>query len=158
MTFWLKALGWPDPNQYAGVVFNQAALRIDFPTGAGQPGLEIGDIAIVFGIGITNVLYVARVTRAAYQATPAELVAEPWRADFIWSVDAENLFPNFGVNWQQYHLNPFQLVQDFHHILPNNPVTMAGNQALGAINQGNDRIRLRPEFALFIIGHIAALN
>jgi ABC-type arginine transport system ATPase subunit len=72
--------------------------------------------------------------------------------------DSNNLFPNFGLNWQQYHLNPFQLVQDFHRIAPGLPVTLAGNYALGAINQGNDRIRLRPEFAFFVIGHVAALD
>jgi len=158
MRYWLKVLGWPNPEHYAGLHFDQAVARIDFPTGAGEPGMHIGDIVIVYGQGIVNILYVAQVTRQAYQANAAELAAEPWRHNYIWSVDGDNLYPQFGLNWHQYALDPFQLVDEYHRLAPGVPVTQAGNQGLGAINQGNDRIVLRPAFALFVIGQVAALN
>jgi hypothetical protein len=158
MTYWLKALGWPDVEQYNGLILNQDILRIDFPTGAGNPGMEIGDISIVFGIGVTNILYVARITGAPYQANPDEIANEPWRNDYIWSVDGNNLFPNFGLNWRNHAVNPFSLVDDFHNIFPETPVTLQGNMGLGAINRGNDRIRLTPEFGLFVIGNINTLD
>jgi len=131
-------------------------MRIDSSVGAGPFRAEIGDIVIVFGIGVTSILYVARITRRAFAADEQE--RRTWRIDYPWSILGENLYPNFGFNWHRYKLSPFQLVKDFHRIAPLSAVTHVGGRTLGAINHHSDRIKLSDDFAMFVIGHVHGLD
>ncbi|MBI3579913.1 MAG: hypothetical protein HY089_10945 [Ignavibacteriales bacterium] len=148
--YWLKAIGAPDANFYAGRLFNAPVQRIDFSTHPGQPNIPLGDIILVYGIGITTLLFAASPQGPAQKATRLEIAADPWRAQWPWHMNVTNLTQNFGAVWNIHHLNPFHLVDVFHVHNPDVAITNAGGLTLGALQWGRDRVRLTDQFGQFL--------
>src|SRR5215207_4360623 len=75
--YWLKPQGSPDDPVDEHEAFGDARYRIGF---AKPPrAVEVGDVLIVYRIGISAVLYAGEAVEPWSEATPAEIQHEPWR-------------------------------------------------------------------------------
>ena len=140
---WLKPQGIPDVPVNEHEAFAGARYRIGF---AKAPrAVEVGDILIVYRIGISAVLYAGEAVKPWRQATADEIRQEPWRERWRWVVEVQNLSPEFGREWARHRLKPFTLAREYTNLNP------ADLQRLGTINFGNDKKALSAPFARYIL-------
>lgn len=82
----------------------------------------------------------------------AQLFAGPWY------VEAVNLTPNFGANWGKHSLYKDNLINEFLEANPNGIITTARGQTLNALRFGADKLNIAPDFAMFVIDKMMALD
>ena len=82
------------------------------------------------------------------------LKAAPKKRRWPWYVTGNNLSVKYGEVWANKNLTLHSLVEEFQSIDITNILTKVGGKTLGAFNRGLDKIRIRKEFAEFIIGKI----
>jgi|LakMenEpi03Aug12_release.lakeMendotaPanAssembly.Ray.scaffolds.fasta_scaffold807383_2 hypothetical protein len=144
--FWIKPIGDPGKAPDLLSVYKTDRIRVDF---AKSPnGIEIGDILLVYKIGVSKFVYCAECLDEPREATSAEKVREPWRERWGWSITAHNLTPQYGAKWSQYNLKPFHLVEQFNKLHPDK------RQTLGSLKFGSDKLKISSLFAQFVIQKI----
>lgn len=148
--FWLKPTGLPDKPPDTHAVFDQARVPVEF---AKRPrAMGIGDVVILYRIGVSKLICVARCLTEAEYVTERELQREPWRERWPWSVEARNLTPRYGSVWNQFQLQPFVLVAEYNRIHPE------ARQTLGSLQRGQDKLLINRQFAEFLIQRVIDLE
>lgn len=148
--FWVKPIGDPSkaPDEHAAFGHNQ--IGIDF---AKQPhAVVVGDILLVYLVSVSKFIYVAEALSEPREATEADIAREAWRERWRWSIDGRNLTPTYGQTWMQYSLKPFDLADQFSTQHPQE------HQSLGALQFGNDKVRVSPAFGKYVIRKIMELE
>jgi len=147
--YWLKPTGNPERPPEVHTVFNQARVRVEFRE---RPrSVRIGDILILYRIGVSMITCVTECLTAPVYVTQEELQTEPWRERWPWSVETRNLTPEYGSVWNEYDLQPFPLVREYNQLHPEEP------QGLGALQFSKDKVKIRRRFAEFIMQRIIQL-
>jgi hypothetical protein len=139
--YWLKVIGWDDLAMYNGLVLDQPVYPIEFSSRPGKPSIAQGDTIIVYGKTVINILYIA---------TPIDQPVYIQANEWPWTISVNNLTTYFGAVWQNYGLNPYDLVNVFHQQNPGVPVTYQGAQNLDAMRYRRDRIKLSEQFGQFL--------
>jgi hypothetical protein len=148
--FWLKPTGDPEKPPDTQAVFNQSRVGVEF---AQRPrAIGIGDVLILYRIGVSKVTCVARCLTEAEEVTGWELRREPWRERWPWSVEAQNLSPQYGAVWNEFELQPFPLAAEYNRRHREAP------QNLGALQRGLDKVKIDYRFAEFLIRRIIELG
>lgn len=141
--FWVKPVGDPAEKPDERKAFSDEAVDIQF---AREPaGVHVGDVFIVYRIGVSKILYLAECRSKPRLASDKEIRREPWRAHWRWTVAARNLTPEYGSAWSDHNLRPFSLAKQFNSLYPDE------QQSLGAINFGSDKLQVARPFAHFVI-------
>lgn len=157
--YWLKAIGWHNPQAYDGLLFDQAEQRLDFAHHPGMPHIPPGNnVILVYGIGIQAMLYACTPISQPGQATAEEIAQDPWRIQWPYYIHCQNLTNHFGAVWNQAMLSPFAVMNEFHEHYPDQPITAVGGMNLGSINRGLDRVHLADGFGQFLYGKMEAVN
>src|SRR5687767_13303872 len=106
---WLKPQGMPDAPVDESEAFADPRYRVGF---AKPPrAVEVGDVLIVYRIGVAAILYAGEVVEPWREATALEIQNEPWREGWPYVVEVENLTPDFGREWARHRLKPFSLAR-----------------------------------------------
>ena len=155
--YWLKPIGVSENPVVIGRKFNELQQILHFSKRRPN-SVKIGDTVICYGVGTTQILSIYRVSSTPIKVTQEEIDNKKGLERWPWYVIGENLTPNYGNEWWNHKLNPFRLRDDFKSQYPNIPITFVGGETLGAINQGNDKLNLRREFAEFIINKVISIN
>lgn len=149
--FWIKPWGHPErsPDEEEQI-FNSPTMTIGF---ARQPNaVQVGDILLVHRIKVSMLMFVAEVISSPHQATDEEIRKNPLLERWKWSVEAQNLTPDFGAHWRNFSLKTFALADEFKKSNPNEQFT------LGSINFGNDKVRVPENFGKFVVQEIMRLE
>jgi len=160
--FWIKPWGsrdFPDqPDAQPSTLFFAAPqLEITFAKSKNPPSIQEGDLFLVYHVRMAHmdapklVCVTEAITTASY-ATAEQLRKETWRTKWPWHMDARNLTPEYGSKWSRYSLNPFRLAKEFNVLNPSDKIT------LGAINFGATKLRIREDFARFLLNGIIELR
>src|ERR1700752_3784900 len=157
--FWLKPIGVSDDPVTEDRLFNIIEDQLHFSKQRPN-GVQPNDILIAYGVGITKMLSVYKVTSYPIHVTQEEIEEEgdDWLIRWPWYVEAENLTPNFGATWAKHNLYKNSLLEEYLTSYPNEAITAVGGQTLGALNFGKDKLKLAPGFAKFIINKIVTIN
>lgn len=148
-TFWFKPVGIPGTLPTGEELFDRDIVDIQFTR---EPiAVAIGDVLLVYRIGVSKLLYVAECRTPPREATLAEIDREEWRGRWRWRFEAQNLTPEFGRVWSQHNLKPFRLADQYNAGGPELP------QNLNGLRYGSDKLRLMRPFAEFVIDKVARL-
>lgn len=140
---WLKPQGVPDTLVDESESFTADRYLIGF---ARRPsGVEVGDVLIVYRIGIAMIQYAAEALDVCRKATADEVRRELWRARWEWTIEARNLTPDFGAVWRKRELRPRPLAVEYSAFHPGDPVS------LGALNYGADKLRISEGFGQYLL-------
>jgi hypothetical protein len=160
--FWIKPWGsrdFPDqPDAKPGTQFFAASqLEITFSKSKNPPDINEGDIFLVYHVRMSHMdapklVCVTEACSSPSYATTEQLEKETWRPKWPWSIQARNLTPAYGSKWSRYSLNPFRMTKEFNAKNPSAKVT------LGAINFGATKLRIREDFARFLLKEIIRLS
>lgn len=152
---WLKPYGSQDMKVDVSTLFAE-----DSPAHFSKrkpKGVKVNDILIVYGVGPTNILAIYKVT-----STPLEVSLEEKEEDknlkrWPWYVKVNNLTPKYGKNWMKYNFKLKSLQKEFTTLFPDENISFKG-KTLGALNFGQDKVRLSRKFASFVINKIFAIE
>lgn len=157
ITFWIKPIGVTEDPIPIGRKFEQLEQKLNFSTKK-KPNVKIGDVLICYGVGAKQILSVYRVEELPEYETKEEIEKEPWLERWAWYVVGKNLTPNYGGEWWMHNLNAFELVKKFQDKNPDISITKSGGNTLGGLKYGHDKLRLKREFAEFIIKKVIEIN
>ena len=157
ITFWIKPIGVTEDPIPVGRKFERLEQKLNFSTNK-KPNVKIGDVLICYGVGAKQILSIYRVEELPEYETKEEIEKEPWLERWAWYVVGKNLTPNFGGEWWTHNLNAFELVKEFKEFNSDIPITKSGGDTLGGLNYGHDKLRLKREFAEFIIKKVIEIN
>ena len=143
---WLKPHGDSKSPPDMREQFTEQMYRIGFAKA--PTGVEVGDVLIVYRVGISALQYVAECQAPWREAMDEEVRREPWRSRWRWLVEARNLTPEFGRRWARHLLKPFPLAREYNDLHPHD------FQRLGALNYSSDKLRILHGFASFILKQI----
>lgn len=146
--FFIKPIGVQNDPVLEGREFSHQFDRLHFSRRR-PSAVDIGSILICYGVGTRKLLSYYRVL-----SDPIHTGDMDYR--WPWYVEAENLSPNFGRIWWNYDLTIANVLENFHRLHPDQPITFNGGFTLGALNFGADKIRLTREFAEYLIGRITS--
>lgn len=148
--FWVKPIGDLSKALNEHATFAYDPIRVDF---ARQPhSVVVGDTLLVYLVGVSKFLFVTEVMREPREASEAEIEREEWRNRWRWSIDGRNLTTTYGQTWMRYSLKPFDLADQFSRQYQQEP------QSLGALQFGNDKVRVSPTFGKYVIQKIIELE
>jgi hypothetical protein len=160
--FWLKPWGsskFPEhPSAQPGTqFFADPKLEIAFAKTKNPPPVQERDIFLVYHIKMPHMeapslVCVTEAGTAPSYTTLEQIRNEEWRKKYPWSIYARNLTPTFGSKWSNYSLNPFSLAKEYNACNPSDKVM------LGAINFGATKLRIREDFAKFLLNEIIGLR
>ncbi len=151
---WLKPSGWSkDPVRPGDNHLAQPEVELDFSRKR-PSGVQIGDLVIVYGVGDRRLMGLFEVTGPPVMASDEEKAAIQWKPRWPWHIPARNLALAYSQAWSSFNLHVGILRDEYRMAYPNSAVTYAGNPGLGTLNRGNDKVRLHPDFARFLLGHI----
>jgi hypothetical protein len=152
-TFWLKPIGERFDHVTEDWKFDEPVQELYFSKR--QPkGVKIGDIIIAYGVGIRKILSYYKVTSDAEHLSEAILKKSPERKRWPWFVQSDNLSIKYAKVWYKHNLTLQNIVKEFQQNDISGILTVVGGKTLGAFERGLDKIRIRKEFAEFIIGKI----
>ena len=157
--YWLKPLGVTGSPVKYNQKFNLSPERLDFSKKK-PSGISKDDIIITYGIGVTGKIlsvYKSSSLIPRYVSTQ-ELINEPWRNRWPWSIEAINLFQKYGEEWFKYDINIYKLKDEFLNQFPNESITQAGGKTLGCLNRGLDKVRLTENFAKYLISKVSEIE
>lgn len=155
---WLKPSGWsrdpvrPGDNHYA-----QPQVELDFSRKR-PSGVRIGDLVIVYGVGDRRLMGLFEVTGPPVMASDEEKAAIQWKPRWPWHIPARNVALAYSKAWSTFDLHVGTLRDEYRMTRPNSAVTYAGNPGLGTLNRGNDKVRLHPDFARFLVDRLWAAH
>lgn len=155
--YWLKPIGVTDNPIPEGRLFNESIERLNFSKRK-PSGVNLNDVLIAYGVGTTKILSIYKVISFPEKATQEEIQRDKWLERWPWYVDAKNLTPNYGSTWFKYNFRINSLKSEFLKTNPQNTITAAGSQSLGALNFGSDKLELSLSFAKFIIDKVVEIN
>ncbi len=150
---WLKPIGVTNNPIEEGRRFDLPEDDLHFSK-TRPSGVKIGDLMLLYGIGATRFLGVFEVLDEPRKSTEAEMLISPWRKRWPWSVTGKNLSPHFGAYWATQNLWASEQVEEFLQQNSGGTITANGGDSLGALNYGQDKLRLSSEFASFVLGKI----
>jgi hypothetical protein len=157
INYWLKPIGVTEEPIELNQIFVNKIMGLYFSTRR-PTGVKIGDIAIAYGVGPTNILSVYEVISEPMFVSKEQIKKHLWKERWPWYVMAKNLTPTYGKIWAKKNLKLHNLEEEFKSTDPFGILTVAGGDTLGALNYGLDKIRLREEFAEYIIGRVNQYN
>lgn len=147
--FWIKPVGNPDAPPDLNATFINPRIRIEFSQ---KPAtLKVGHVLFVYLVGVSKLIYVAECYTPPRMATEAEISKEPWRARWCWSIWGVNLSPDYGKNWNEHSLRPFDLLKAYQEARPED------KQSLGGIQHGVDKQRVSQGFGEFLLQQVIKL-
>jgi hypothetical protein len=155
--FWLKPIGVSEDPIREDRPFSEIQDRLNFSKRRPN-GVKPNDILIAYGVGTTKMLSVYRVTSYPVHVTQDEIDKDDWLERWPWYVEAENLTPHFGATWARHNLITSSLRDEYLAANPDKPITAVGGLTLGALNFGQDKLKLAPDFAKCIISKVMAIN
>ena len=109
-----------------------------------------GDVLVCYGVGTSKLL--------SYYRVVSDIKKEEDNTRWPYYVIGKNQSKAFGQIWSQFDFHINHLAQEFKDTNPSIPLTFAGGFTLGALNYGQDKIRLTPEFGQFLIQKISENN
>lgn len=148
---WLKPWGVSDNPVVEGETFGEPVADLHFSK-TKPSGVQVGDLMVLYGVGVQRLLGIYQVVGEPKIATEAEIAAAPWKERWPWYVPGANLTPLFGAEWWLHGIWATAAVADFHAKNPSSAITSAGGTSLGALNWGADKIRLSKEFGTYLVG------
>jgi HKD family nuclease len=152
--YWLKPIGVSDMPVTENRLFNELNYNLHFSKQRPN-GVKPNDVLICYGVGTTKILSVYKATSFPIKATDEEIEEEgEWLERWPWYVEAQNLTPSYGETWFQHNLYKHDLLNEYLKLYPDKPITAVGNQTLGALNFGKDKLKLDTDFAKFIISKV----
>jgi hypothetical protein len=153
---WLKPSGWSkDPVRAGDAHYAQPEVELDFSRKK-PSGVRNNDLVIVYGVGDRRLMGLFEVTGPPMMSSEKELGEIHWKPRWPWHVPAKNLALAYSKEWSTFNLYVGQLRDEYQSADPHRPLTYVGGYSLGALNRGNDKIRLHPEFARFMLGRLWA--
>lgn len=155
--YWLKPTGSSDAWVDRKESYDREITFLHFSTKKPK-GVRKGDVLIGYAIGWGHILGLFEVISEPQHVTEEEMDEEEWMNRWPWYVEGRNLTPGFGANWWQLNLQLASLKDAYQLTNPNLPVTQAGNTGFGALNFGQDKIELTPEFATFVMNQMIEIN
>jgi hypothetical protein len=148
--FWIKPVGDRKATVDEGEVFTTSIINVHF---AKEPiGVKLGNILIVFRVGVSKIVYVGEAISLPKEATEEDIQENSWRNRWPWELQAKNLTPEYGANWSKYSLKPFSLEKEYNQQNPEERVN------LGGIKRGRDKLRISHNFGEFIVEKIMNLE
>lgn len=154
---WLKPVGVSDYPIKIGESFGYDLQRLEFSKQKPN-GICLNDIIIAYGVGPTNVLSIYKNTsEEPIMASELELLSEPWRERWPWSITGYNITPYYGDSWWNYTNTLNSLQNEYLKKYPKRNLT-TNSQSLGGLNFGKDKLRLNKNFGLYIINKIMSEN
>lgn len=157
LKYWLKPIGYTEGPVEDGRYFGNEEQELNFSTQK-PTGVQYGDILIAYGVGNGKILSIYRCISLPIHATDEEIEEDDWLKRWPWYVIGENVTPNFGSRWWNHKLYLSSLAEEYLRRDPKASLTWRGNNSLGGIQFGKDKIRLAPEFAQYIIAEVVDKN
>jgi hypothetical protein len=148
---WLKPSGWSkDPVRAGDYHYGEPEVELDFSRKR-PSGVRPTDLVIVYGVGDRRVMGVFEVTGPPVMASDDELEDIEWKTRWPWHIPARNLALAYSKAWSVFDLRVGALRDEYQTADRRRPLTYVGGSSLGGLNRGNDKIRLDPDFARFIL-------
>lgn len=145
--FWIKPWGLPGlPVDQGQQLFNDPTIRIGFSRN--PKGVKVGDILIVYRIVVSELIFVAETISPPSHVTDEEIMINPLFQRWPWQIETRNLTPSYGTHWSRYSLKPFDLVDKYNELYPQDQVN------LGGIKRGSDKLLVSEGFGKFLIKKI----
>lgn len=111
-----------------------------------KPHVQSGDILICYAVGPLDLLgYYEILSPPEYDDSN-----ERWP----WFVMTKCLSPQYSARFWESNLKLTETVRSYNKQYPDDPVTVAGNKTLGALQWGKDKIKLDRDFAEHLISLI----
>ncbi len=155
--YWLKPEGVTGFPIKEGTLYASNKKSLHF-SDRKPKGVKINDTLIVYGVGTTKILSIFKCISFPNYASKSQISKTPWKKRWPWYVEAKNLSRIFGAKWWHYDFQINKLKDKFLAKFPNENITFAGSKSLGSLNYGNDKVKLSPKFAKFIIAEIQRQN
>lgn len=148
--YWLKPIGTSEDPIQEGRAFAERIEHLHFSRRR-PSSVKVGDILIAHGVGAKRILSVYEVTSSIQK------VKRNKNPRFPWYVLGRNLTCDFGRKWDQYNVYTSSIRDESLKNNPNELITQRGI-SLGSLNFGNDKLRLNPDFARFILLRVKHLS
>lgn len=160
INYWLKPIGVTGDPIPEGALYDALEVGLgDLNFSKMRPtGVKPNDILIAYGVGSTKILSLYKVTSYPEHVTEEEMLEEDWYPRWPWYVNGLNLTPDFGAKWWTHNIYIYSLMEEFLNSDEDGKITAVGGQTLGGLNYGKDKLKLSPEFAMFIIKKVIDLN
>jgi hypothetical protein len=120
-------------------------------------GVKINDILIIYGVGLTKILSICKVVSQPIQVSEEEKQLDKNMERWPWYVKTTNLTSKYGQIWSKGNLTLSNLVKNFLSIHPKKTITPT-SRSYGALQFGQDKIKLSRDFAEFVIGEVRAIE
>jgi hypothetical protein len=157
--FWIKPWGHETqashPSARVGSQFFTApAIEVAFSTN--PAGINIGDVLFIYHIRMNQIksptlACVTEVISEIIKATPPEIIQEPWRERWSWSIRSKNLTPDYAARCFEYALNPYSMAKEYSELNPHDKIN------LGTVQFGAGKRQVSEGFAQFIADQMNAL-
>ena len=117
--------------------------------GKNPKSMQKGDVLLLHSVGPSSIVgyYVVISDKAVFDMKDDN---DRWP----WKVQVECYSSQFSAVWWDYELKTQELVDEFLELNPEEHITMAGGDTLGALKWGQDKVQITKEFAQFVIGKI----
>lgn len=117
--------------------------------GKNPKSMQKGDVLLLHSVGPSSIVgyYVVISDEAVFDKKDDN---DRWP----WKVQVECYSSQFSAVWWDYELKTQELVDEFLELNPEEHITMAGGDTLGALQWGQDKVQITKEFAQFVIGKI----
>lgn len=121
--------------------------------GKNPSSVQKGDVLLLHGVGASSIVgyYVVISDVAVFTKNDDE---DRWP----WKVKVECYSSKFSSEWWNYELKTQELRDEFIEKHPEQHITVAGGDTLGALQWGRDKLQITKEFAQFIIEKIVTKN
>jgi hypothetical protein len=148
--YWVKPVGEPGTQPRDNETFHEERIIIEFPR---RPsGVKIGDILLIHRNGVSQVVYIAECISVPRQTTPDQIEREPWRENYPWYVEVQNLTPEYGSVWNLHDLKTRGLSEEYNSSNPDTIPILNGSYL-----RGHDKLKVKRPFAEFVMRRIAEL-
>src|SRR5262245_29102033 len=150
--FWIKSWGHETQASHPSAHVRSeffGAPKIEVAFAKNPARLMLSDILIIYHIILNQIksptlTCVTEVVSHVTKATPSEMAREPWRERWSWSVQSNNLTPDFGSRYFDYPLNPYSIADDYNELHPHDQIK------LGTLQHGAPLCGVSEGFAQFI--------
>lgn len=157
--FWIKPWGHETqashPSAQVGSQFFTAP-EIDVAFATNPAGIKLGDVLFIYHktmnqIKSPTLACVTEVISDVTKATPADIMREPYRERWSWSILSRNLTPDYAARCFEYALNPFSMAKEYSELNPHDAIN------LGTVQWGGAKRQVSEGFAHFIVDQMNAL-
>lgn len=145
-TYWIKPIGIPGDEPDLRAVYTQPQQTVEFSS---KPdSIRLGDILIVYRIGVSKVIFLGECITEARPVTPQEISRQPWKSRWPWTVELRNISPSYGKVWSRMNLKPFSLAEDYSLLNPEDKLN------LGSLQFGSDKLAVSTGFGEYVLRKI----